>query len=90
VLFVNGSREYYLYYYAPLLLTAIEKEIGEKTMWQWLSAMAKSRNDHADYSFLAESFKRSVTDPSLQEKILTKYFQSPDALQNAKDELGLN
>jgi hypothetical protein len=84
-----GNREYYLYYYAPVLFCAIEKEIGEKTMWQWLSAMAKTKATHANYLFLAQSFKNTVTDQSLQQMVFTKYFESPDALQHAKTELGL-
>jgi hypothetical protein len=83
-------REYYLYYYAPALFTAIEQEIGEKAMWKWLSTMAKSKNEHADYNFMVDAFKSAVTDKLLQEKVINKYFRSPDALKNAKDELGLN
>jgi hypothetical protein len=85
-----GNHEYYLYYYAPVLFTAIKKEIGEKAMWQWLRAMALSKNDHAEYNFMVAALKSTVTDKSLQEKIISKYFESPNALQNAKDELGLN
>lgn len=85
-----GNREYYLYYYAPAIFTAIEKEIGEKAMWQWLRTMALSQNDHSDYNFMADALKSALTDKSLQEKMITKYFQSADALQNAKNELGLN
>ncbi len=84
------NREYYLYYYAPTLFTAIEKEIGEKAMWQWLRTMAQSENKHADYNFMVDAFKNTVTDPSLQEKIIGKYFRSASALQSAEDELGIH
>ncbi|MBS1529832.1 MAG: hypothetical protein JSU01_05965 [Bacteroidetes bacterium] len=85
-----GNREYYLYYYAPALFTAVEKEIGEAAMWQWLRMMALSKNDHSDYNFMADAFKNTVTDNALQQKIIGKYFESPDALKNTKEELGLN
>lgn len=85
-----GNKEYYLYYYAPVLFTAVEKEIGEKAMWQWLRVMAQSRSDHADYNFMVDAFKKTDIDKSLQEKIISKYFQSKDALKNAAEELGLN
>jgi len=84
-----GNREYYLYNYAPALFTAIEKEIGDKAMWQWLRIMARSKNAHSDYSFMADAFKKTAIDKPMQEKIINNYFQSPNALQNAKDELGL-
>jgi len=83
------NREYYLYNYTPTLFTAIEREIGEKAMWQWLRIMALSKNDHSDYSFMANALKKTSIDKPMQEKIINNYFQSPNALQNAKDELGL-
>lgn len=84
-----GNREYYLYYYTPILFTAVEKEIGEKAMWQWLRTMAKSQGDHADYNFMVDAFRNTINDKALQEKIVTRYFQSKDALKNAAEELGL-
>jgi hypothetical protein len=84
-----GNREYYLYYFAPVVFCAIEKEIGEKAMWQWLHNMAVSKNDHSDYSFMADVFQKTITDNALKKKLMTKYFTSPNALQNAKDELSL-
>ncbi|AMR33171.1 hypothetical protein A0256_17980 [Mucilaginibacter sp. PAMC 26640] len=83
-----GNREYYLYYYAPVLFMAIEKEIGRPAMWQWLNGMIASRSDHANYDFLLNSFKNSITDKALGDKIVAKYFTSDEALQNAKKELG--
>ena len=84
-----GNREYYLYYFAPVLFCAIEKEIGEKAMWQWLHEMAASKNDHSDYNFLANALKNTITDNPLAKEITAKYFESSEALHNAKEELGL-
>jgi len=85
-----GNREYYLYYYAPVLLMAIEKEIGRPAMWKWLNAMVASRPDHANYDFLLNSFVNSVADKALGEKVVAKYFTSDKALQNAREQLGAN
>ena len=84
-----GNREYYLYYYAPVIFMAIEQEIGKPAMWKWLNAMVASHNDHADYQFLLQTFTGAVADKTLSEKIAAKYFTSDTALQNAKDELGM-
>lgn len=85
-----GNREYYLYYYAPILFLAIEKEIGEKAMWTWLKAMVNSRADVTDYSFLVTTFRNSVADKSIAARIEAKYLSSTDALKNALEELGIN
>jgi hypothetical protein len=85
-----GNQEYYLYYYAPVLFMAIEKEIGEADMWKWLKSMVATKSGYTNYVFLLDNFKSAVTDPALQNKIVAKYFQSDKALQNAKDELGIN
>jgi len=82
-----GNREYYLYYYAPVLFLAIEKEIGEQAMWKWLKAMVATKSDHTNYKFLLNTFDNTVTDPGIREKIINKYFISENALQNAKIEL---
>lgn len=83
-----GNREYYLYYYAPVLLLAIEKEIGEPAMWKWLKTMVATKTDHADYDFLLSTFNQAIADKALQQKIVSQYFTSENALKNAKEVLG--
>jgi hypothetical protein len=83
-----GNREYYLYYYAPVLFLAIEKEIGEQAMWKWLKTMVAVRHGNNGYQFLLSTFNAAVADKALSEKIVAKYLASDQALQNAKDELG--
>ncbi len=76
-------REYYLYYFAPIILIAIEKEIGEKAMLHWLNIMLNTKTDFTDYPFMERTFLAAQSD-KLNAKILTsKYFSSPDALKNA-------
>lgn len=83
-----GNREYYLYYYVPVLFLAIQKEIGEEAMWKWLKTMVATKSDHTDYKLLLDKFNSTITDPELREKIIKRYFVSDNALQNAKNELG--
>ena len=85
-----GNREYYLYYYAPILFLAVEKEIGEGAMWTWLKAMVNSKADVADYSLLVATFRASMPDKSVADRIEAKYFNSTDALKSAIEELGIN
>ncbi|HET6255424.1 MAG TPA: hypothetical protein VFE32_15195 [Puia sp.] len=85
-----GDREYYLYYYAPALFLAIQKEIGGQAMRNWLRTMVDSKADVPDYQFLVTTFKTAVADKALAAKIEAKYFTSPDALKAAIDELGKN
>lgn len=84
-----GNREYYLYYYTPVLLVAIEKEIGKENMWNWLKRMVTTKPERTNYDFILNSFKQAVPDASLQEKVVGKYFSSANALENAKTEIGL-
>jgi hypothetical protein len=78
-----GNREYYLYYYTLVLYTAIEKEIGEQAMWNWLKAMITTKTENTDYAFLESTLEIAVNDKNLAEKIKSKYFESNDALTNA-------
>ena len=85
-----GNREYYLYYYAPILFIAIRAEIGEQAMWKWLKLMVKSNGLPTGYEFLVTTFETAVADKNLARKIEAKYFTSSDALKNAIDEIGVN
>ena len=37
-----SSAGYAEYNYAPMIIAAIEKEIGEKAMWKWMKAILKT------------------------------------------------
>ena len=69
-----GNREYYLYYYAPILFMAIHKEIGDQAMSKWLRTMVNSKAEVTDYQFLETTFESSVPDKTLAEKIKIKIF----------------
>jgi hypothetical protein len=85
-----GNREYYLYNYAPILFCAIEKEIGEKSMWGWLQTMVNNRNDYSDYNFMVNALRHTLKgNDALIGRIISKYFESSSAAQNAGEELGI-
>lgn len=82
----NGDikdREFYVYYYAPIIFTAIEKEIGEKKMWQWMRNMLNTKTELTDYDFFEKTFNLAVNDKAKSNAIKAKYFSSPDALDSA-------
>ncbi|MEP6613581.1 MAG: M1 family aminopeptidase [Mucilaginibacter sp.] len=84
-----GNREYYLYYYSVVVLTAIEKEIGEQAMWHWIITMLNTKTDFTDYNFFIKTFDVAITDKALNQRIKDKYFTSDKALDNAREELGV-
>lgn len=84
------DRELYVYYYAPLLFTAIEKEIGRDKMWQWLAILLKTKTDFTDYKFLSESLEKTIQDKSTFAAIKSKYFESEKSLKNIQSALKKN
>jgi len=81
------NRELYVYYYAPIIFLAIEKEIGEKRMWQWLQNILQLKQTFTDYVFLTSTLKEILNNDKLFELIQTKYFQSENSIQNAIDKI---
>jgi len=77
------DRELYVYYYAPVIFMAIEKEIGEKKMMDWLVTVLKSKTELTDYKFLVSTLSQSLKNEKQVQLIRSKYFESNDALVNA-------
>lgn len=62
---VDGT---YRYAYVPLLLTAIEKEIGKDSMWQWMQQIISYKDTAtSDYAF----FKKTFIESGLTERLFT-------------------
>ena len=58
----------YRYAYVPMLLTAIEYEIGNERMWQWIQQLiAYKATAYSDYAF----FKKSFIDSGMTERQFT-------------------
>ncbi len=80
-----GNRELICYYSTPLLLLAIEKEIGPDKMWQWLHTILVTKTDFTNYDFLKTTLKTSLNDDNTYRAISDKYFESDVALKTAID-----
>jgi hypothetical protein len=83
------NRELYVYYYAPLVFSAIEKEIGEEKMWSWIRLLLQSPVKFSNYSFFEETLKRAVNDPSKFEMLQSTYLKTDRSFQNALSRLGI-
>lgn len=81
------DRELYVYYYAPVIFLAIEKEIGEQRMWNSLSTILETPATYTNYAFLVETLEKVVDDPALAARIKAKYFESKQAIETAAAEL---
>jgi len=82
------NRELYVYYYAPLIFIAIEKEIGEQAMWLWLRAILNTPAEHTNYEFLKKTLSTVLRDKGKVEIIESRYFDSDKSLENAIDKIG--
>ncbi|MFD2512440.1 hypothetical protein ACFSRY_01065 [Pontibacter locisalis] len=78
-----GSRERYVYNYGPIILMAIEKEIGEKHMWRWIRTLLETKADFTDYAFLESTLRSVVKDEKKLKSVKEKYFESENSLENA-------
>ncbi|HTJ11706.1 MAG TPA: hypothetical protein VL547_06765, partial [Dinghuibacter sp.] len=81
------NRELYVYYYAPLIFTAIEKEIGEPATWKWLHELLVAPTDFTDYAFLLKTLHTVTGDRA--DALAAKYFQGDQTLASAESTLGL-
>jgi hypothetical protein len=77
--------ETYRYYYIPLLVTALEKEIGKERVWNWLRTVVKSdKLVKTDYEFFKSSLIKSGIKESEFKKIEENYIMSEKAKENIK------
>ena len=78
-----GNRELYVYYYAPLLFTAIQQEIGEQQMWHWLRALLITPTERTDYQYLTNTLKATLANQIQAKELISRYFEDDQALANA-------
>jgi hypothetical protein len=81
------NRELYVYYYAPLIFTAIEREIGEPAAWRWMHELVSAPAEFTDYAFLLSTLRTAVGDSARVDVLKAKYFESDQALGNAIAEI---
>lgn len=68
----------YRYAYVPLLLTAIENEVGNEVMWQWIQQLISYKNTaYSDYAFFKRSFIESGMTERQYTDIEAKFINGP-------------
>ncbi len=77
------NRQLYVYNYAPMIFIAIEKEIGEKQMWEWLTTILTKPTKFTNYDFLISTLQRVLKNDKELNLLKTKYFESDKSLENA-------
>jgi hypothetical protein len=83
------NREYYVYYYAPIIFTAIEKEIGEAKMWEWLRSLLQTKTEFTNYTFLEQTLQVVLQDKAKLDLIRSAYFHSDQSIENAVEKVGI-
>jgi hypothetical protein len=71
-----GNREFYAYYYSPLVFASIEQIIGERAMVQWMHTMLTTPVTLTDYNFLKETLSATIKDPALLSQIMSQFFEN--------------
>ena len=84
-----NNRELYVYYYAPLIFTAIQKEIGEQNMWKWIRLILQKPASFTNYRFLEQTLSEALANKEKFDLIKEKYFISDSVMKNVSLELGL-
>ncbi|MCW8834077.1 MAG: hypothetical protein OQK09_08335 [Colwellia sp.] len=77
-----GNRNLYVYTYAPIIWLAVEKEIGEEKMWQWLNKMLTVKTEQTNYEFMIEALA-SVIEKDKLNLIINTYLSNNNAINNA-------
>ena len=77
-----GNRNSYVYTYGPVVLVAIEKEIGEKNMFLWMNKILSTEAERTDYEFIVKMLGEVLKDNSQLEFLTKTYFSGDDVLAN--------
>jgi len=78
--------ETFRYYYLPLLVTALEKEIGQEKVWSWLRTVLKSdKLVQTNYEFFKSSLLKSGIKESEFKNFEEKYILSKNAKENVNN-----
>ena len=80
----NASEinERYRYHYVPLMLLAIESELGADQMWKWVQVVLRSEVIKTDYVFFVNSFLDAGVPQAKVDEIVEKYILSESATEN--------
>ncbi len=75
---INGT---YRYNYFPLLITALEKEIGLENIWKWYQLILNSKDVRSDYNF----FKSTLLQSGMSEERFERFEENFITSTNAKE-----
>lgn len=78
------SGQIYKYNYMPLVITAIEKEIGSDKTWQWIRQLLLSTEEYTDYSYIEKALSETLHDDALLRHITSKYLDTDSSLENTR------
>jgi hypothetical protein len=78
-----NSRQLYVYDYAPLIFLAIEKEVGNKKMWEWLNTLLTTPTKFTNYDFLISTLEQTLSNNKEYDFLKREYFESDKSLENA-------
>jgi len=78
-----ADRNIYLYSYVPIVLLAMEKEIGKKNMFLWLNNVLTAKTDRANYAFLVETLGSVVNDVDKMNELKNTYLENKNSFGNA-------
>ncbi len=84
------NRQTYVYDYAPVIFIAVEKEIGKKKMWEWITNLLKTKTELTNYDFLMTTLKNTIKDDKKAEFISIAYFTNENSTKNALKQLKNN
>ncbi len=77
------NRNNYVYKYAPIIWLAVEKEIGEEKMWNWLNKILTSKIEKTNYDFMLKTLREVLNDESKLNTLIKNYFANNNAIENA-------
>jgi hypothetical protein len=72
----------YRYNYAPLLLTVLEKQVGEDKIWKWLNIVLKSKPAKCNYNFFRETLLQAGVSQVDFDSFEANYIASETSEQN--------
>lgn len=70
----------YRYNYIPLLLTALEQQIGRQQVWKWLNTVLRSPHPVTDYQFFKKSLLSSGVEAQVFNAFEEKYLEPASGL----------
>jgi hypothetical protein len=79
------ATEVFKYRYVPLLLVALEKNIGKEKMWKWLQSVLQTQNATTNYVFFRSSLLNAGVDAQTFKSYEEKFINSATALKNISD-----